>query len=211
MNHVFVDFENMHHVDLALFESKPVNLTLLLGAKQTKLDAGLVEKLIEHAASVKLIRLSSSGRNALDFTLAYYVGRAAALDPAGYFHIVSKDTGFDPLIAHLRNRRIRAHRHDDFVALTFSGPKPLPAAPPSTPASAAATSAPAEDLFPRVLTHLRQHAKNRPKQRKTLERHLLSLCGKGTTESDVASLITRLIKSGKISLNDKGAVIYSLS
>src|SRR4029077_13040812 len=101
VNHVFVDFENVHEIDQKIIGSKTVTFTLLLGAKQTKLDVSLVEKLLEHAASVHLIRITSAGKNALDFTLAYYVGRAVAADPTGFFHIVSKDAGYDPLIEHL--------------------------------------------------------------------------------------------------------------
>ena len=141
MNHVFVDYENVHEVDPAVIGARSVSLTLLLGARQTRLDAALVEKLMEHAASVQLVRLTTSGENALDFALAYYVGRAAAADPTGHFHIVSKDTGFDPLIEHLRSRHIDAHRHNDFTALTFSGSAKPPSALP-------------EDLMPRVLEHL---------------------------------------------------------
>jgi hypothetical protein len=96
MNHVFVDFENVHEVDPALIGAKSVSLTFLLGARQTKLDAALVEKLMEHAASVQRVRLTTSGRNALDFALAYYVGRAVMTDPTSHFHIVSGDTGFAP-------------------------------------------------------------------------------------------------------------------
>src|SRR5258706_6701147 len=138
VNHVFVDFENVHKVDLAVIGSKAVSFTLLVGPRQTKLDVALVEKLFEHAVSVQLVRLTSTGRNALDFTLAYYVGRAVAADPTGYFHIVSKDAGFDPLIEHLRSKHIRARRHDDFAALAFTGPaKPNPptAVPKTKPES----------------------------------------------------------------------------
>jgi hypothetical protein len=81
MNHVFVDYENVHEVAPALIGAKSVSLTLLLGARQTKLDAALVEKLMENAASVQLVRLNTSGRNALDLALAYYVGRAVVADP----------------------------------------------------------------------------------------------------------------------------------
>src|SRR5438105_2086506 len=87
VNHVFVDFENVHEIDLAIIGSKAVSFTLLVGPRQTKLDVSLVEKLFEHAVSVELVRLTSAGRNALDFTLAYYVGRAVAADPTGFFHI----------------------------------------------------------------------------------------------------------------------------
>lgn len=195
MNHVFVDFENVHQVDLAVIGSKAVCFTLLLGARQTKLDAALVEKLMERAASAQLVRLTSSGRNALDFALAYYLGRAVMADPTGYFHIVSKDTGYDPLIEHLRSRHIHVRRHDDFTTLTFSGPPKPPSAPP-------------EDLLARVLDHLRKNTTNRPKRKKTLVSHLLAFAGKTATETDVMKLIERLRKAGHLSLGDKDAVTY---
>ena len=122
VNHIFVDYESVHDLDLAIIGSKAVHLTLLLGAQKTKLDVTVVEKLLQHAATVELIRLKSSGRNALDFTLAYYLGRAVLADPRGYFHIVAKDKGYDPLIEHLRSKHIRVRRHDDFTTLTFSAP-----------------------------------------------------------------------------------------
>lgn len=196
VNHVFVDFENVHEVDLAIIGTKAVSFTLLLGARQTKLDAALVEKLLEHAASVHLVRLASSGKNALDFALAYYMGRAVMADPTGYFHIVSKDTGFDPLVEHLRSRHINAHRHDDFSTLTFSrAPKP-PAASPS------------EDLLPRVLEHLRKNAASRPKRKKTLVSHLRAFAGKAATEADVLDLVERLRGARHLSIGEKDAVTY---
>src|SRR5215831_6557733 len=121
VNHIFVDYENVHTVDSSIFGNKTVHLTLLLGANKAKLDSELVEKLLNHAAAVELIRLESSGRNALDFSLAYYVGRAVAANPLGHFHIVSKDKGYDPLIEHLRSKHIRVKRHGDFSTLTFTG------------------------------------------------------------------------------------------
>jgi hypothetical protein len=195
INHVFVDFENVHEVDPSVIGARSVSLTLLLGARQTKLDAALVEKLLEHAASVQLVRLTTSGTNALDFALAYYVGRAAVADPTGWFHIVSKDTGFDPLIEHLRSRHIHARRHDDFTTLTFSAPAKLPPTPP-------------EDLMPRVLEHLAKHVNNRPKRKKTLVSHLLAFSGNGATEADALGLVERLVKDRRISIGEKDAVTY---
>ena len=195
MNHVFVDFENVHRVDASVFGTKSASFTLLLGARQTMLDAALVEKLMEHAASVQLVRLTSSGNNALDFALAYYVGRAVMADPNGCFHIVSKDTGFEPLIEHLRSRHIDAHRHNDFTSLTFSGPAKPPSAPP-------------EDLLTRVLGHLRKNANNRPKRKKTLVSHLLAVSGKAATEADVMNLIEGLRKAGHLTIGDRDAVTY---
>jgi hypothetical protein len=165
MNHVFVDYENMHTLDPGVIGQKAVTVTILLGAKQTKMNLDVVEKLVEHAASVHLVRLTSTGRNALDLTLAFYLGRAVLADPTAYFHIVSKDKDFDPLIEHLHSRHVKARRHDDFTALTFSGPTKTPPAQTET-------------LVSRVLKHLRKNARNRPKSKKTLVAHLRTLAGK---------------------------------
>ncbi len=195
VNYVFVDYENVHDVDLSLIGSKTVYLTLLLGARQTKLDAPLVEKLIAHASSVQLVRLNSSGKNALDFALAYYVGRAVQADPNAWFHIISKDTGFDPLIEHLKSRHIRAYRHTDYATLTFStAPKP-PAPGPDA-------------LVLQVLEHLQKHTNNRPKRKKTLASHLAPLCKKSATEVD--TLIEKLRQAGHLKIGDQGAVTYHL-
>lgn len=99
-----------------------MSFTLLVGSKQTKLDTDLVVKLMEHASSVNLVKLTSSGKNALDFTLAYYLGRVAVTDPTAYFHIIAKDTGYDPLIKHLRERHINVQRHASCSDLSFTWP-----------------------------------------------------------------------------------------
>jgi hypothetical protein len=199
MNHIFVDYENVHEVDPALIGAKSVSLTLLLGARQTKLDAALVEKLMEHAASVQLVRLTTSGKNALDFALAYYVGRAVMADPTGHFHIVSGDTGFDPLIEHLRSRHIQADRHDNFIPLTTPSPAPAAAKPPS---------APPEDLLTRASEHLRKLVTNRPKRKKTLISHLRARFDKTATDAAMLDLVNRLSKAGHITIGEKEAVTY---
>src|SRR6266478_2644559 len=164
INHVFVDFENVHEIDLDVIGSKAVSFTLLVGPRQTKLDVSLVEKMFEHAVSVQLVRLTAAGRNALDFTLAYYVGRSVAADPTGYFHIVSKDTGYDPLIEHLQSRHISARRHDSFATLTFAAPakSATPGSPPKAPKLKSQLKPTAQlpvlsERTTQVLEHFRSH------------------------------------------------------
>lgn len=205
VNHVFVDYENVHTVEPAIIGSKTVHVTLLLGAKNTKLDATVVEKLMQHAATVEMIRLTSSGRNALDFTLAYYVGRAVLADPSGYFHIVSKDRGYDALITHLRSKHIRARRHEDFSTLTFSA---SPAASPPKPKPPVPAL---ESLELRVLVHLRKPSTNRPRTQQKLVSHLVTHLGKKVTETDVLELVQMMSQAGHFVIDDKGKVIYHLS
>ena len=217
MNHVFVDFENMHHVDLSVIGNKGVSFTLLVGAKQTKLDATLVEKLIEHAASVKLIRLASSGKNALDFTLAYYLGRAVLADPTAYFHVVSKDGGYDPLIEHLRSRGFRARRHEGFATLTFSGPPKAsasvaPATAPKVKAAAKPKAAAAglEEQAAQVLEHLRKPTTTRPRNQSKRICYLVAHLGHKNTEAESQKVVDKLVAIGHLVVGEKGLVKYQL-
>lgn len=185
MNHVFVDFKNVHQVDLTLIGAKAVSFTLMVGAKQTKLDSALVEMMMAHSSSVQLVKLKSSGKNALDFALAYCLGRAALADPTAYFHIIAKDGGYDPLIEHLRNRHINVQRHKSCAELTFTWPGKM--APVSELAvktvgkkavkktaakkakkTVAKTVDSADEWLERVVKNLRNHPKARPVKKKSL-------------------------------------------
>lgn len=222
MNHVFVDFENMHHVDLSVLGAKAVSFTLLLGAKQTKLDVALVEKLMAHAASVQLIRLTSSGKNALDFALAYYLGRSVLADPTAYFHVVAKDGGYDPLIEHLRSRGFRARRHESFDTLTFSGPPKAAAtvaSAPPVPAPKAKAKAVAKpkaavagpvDHMARAVERLRKNVKSRPNTKTKLLRDLKAKMGNAATDQDAMAILDGLIKRGHITIADNEGVAYHL-
>lgn len=113
------------------------------------------------------------------------------------FHIISKDTGFDPLIEHLKSRSVRAYRHSDYTSLTFkAGSQPTPKV--------------TDDLKARVITRLRKHPNNRPKRKKTLVSHLTDAFLKSSNGTGVEELIKDLIKDGQLQISDKGAVTYSL-
>lgn len=225
MNHVFVDFENVHQIDLSVIGDKSVSFMLLVGASQSKLDVALVEKLMERAASVQLVRLTSSGRNALDFALSYYVGRAAVSDPAGYFHIISKDTGFNPLVEHLRSRNIRARRHDDFASLSFSTPsktlagppkvalsppKPVPAQKPAVTKPAKASASPLKpklSLAEALEKRLRESPRTRPRSKKKLI-HFAQQLGHKATEAEAGAAIEKLRKDAHLEIDAKSAATY---
>jgi hypothetical protein len=224
VNHVFVDFENLRAVDPAIIGAKAVHLTLLLGASQTKLEATLVENLLQHAATVKMVRLASSGRNAVDFVLAYYLGRAVLADPCGYFHIVSKDKGYDPLIEHLRGKHIHARRHDDFTTLTFSASaKTPPAALPPIPPPDASKSKPSpnpqpppsteptlDELERGVLEHFRNPATTRPRTKTRLLSFLVAHHANKMTQPQASSLVDSLSRAGHLLIDANGKITYHL-
>jgi hypothetical protein len=208
INYVFLDYENVRKFDPKVIGNRTVSFTLLVGAKQPKLPVELVEALLENSASVQLVRLSSSGKNALDFTLTYYLGRAVQADPRAYFHVISKDKGFDPMIEHLRTREIRAKRHEDFSTLTFAmPPKADQAASAGKIVKQALTP---DESFARALAHLKKNINNRPKRKVTLVKHLTAFIGLGATDAKVEALIKRLNNDGHIKIGSDNAVTYQL-
>jgi hypothetical protein len=222
-NHVFVDLENVKVIDLSVIGGKNLILHLFIGPNNKKLDIEVVELLLEHAQAVKMIRSPKAGKNALDFVLAYHLGQAVLGDPKGYFHIVSKDTGFDALVELLKSRHVKVKRHDDWSGLHFnSAPKPpsepkapeivvkAPAPkPPETVAKAPAPkplSAGAEKL----LENLRKSVKNRPLRKQTLVNHAKSSLGKEATPEMGERVVGELQKAGYLAIDNKGAVSYKL-
>jgi hypothetical protein len=132
VNHVFVDLENVKVIDPAVIGGKNLMLHLFLGPHQMRLDVEVVEKLLEHAQTVRMVRTVKSGKNTLDFVLAYHLGQAVLADPKGYYHIVSKDVGYDALVDLLKSRHVKVKRHDDWTALNFHAqPKPAVVVSPS--------------------------------------------------------------------------------
>ena len=226
-NHVFVDFENVHEIDPAVFGHKSVSFTLLLGPSQKKLDASLVEQLLNHSGTVELVRLTEPGKNALDFALAYYLGCAVQSDPLGFFHIVSHDKGFDPLIEHLRRRHVRARRHDDFSGLHFNGdgkavpaapqapdkpptpkPSPTPAPLPRRGPTTAPVATPIGEQAQQLLENLRKNAKNRPGKEATLVRHTRSFFGDKIDDAKAKALIGELHTAKFLIIDSKGKLDY---
>ncbi len=216
-NHVLVDFENVCDIDATILDNKGVILVLLVGAARKTLDLDLVEKLLPHAAAVQLIRLTSSGKNALDFALAYYLGCAATADPHGFFHIISKDKGFDPLVEHLQSRHLRVRRHDGFAMLDFcsrpqttAADSAVPAAKPKAVPKPKPEPVTIEALTGQVLAHLRKTSTNRPKSRKTLVRYVVTHLGNGTTDAQAESVVENLSQAGHVVADSKGSLTYWL-
>lgn len=192
--YIFVDYENVHEVDLDLVAGKAVVVELVLGENHNKLSLELVERLLKYAAQVKLIKAGKSGRNALDFVLAYRVGVASVADPKGFFHIVSRDAGFDALILHLRRQHLFARRDETFAkAFEVEAPSVAPA-----------------DRTKVIIERLKKNKTNRPKRKKTLVSHINSYFGNKLADSELEAIVEALTKERIIQVGEKGEVLYKL-
>lgn len=194
LHHVFVDFENVPEIDLGLVAGKPVQVTLLIGKNQTKLPTSFSLQLHRHAAQVQPVEVGGSGRNALDLTLACYLGQAIQQWPAAQFHIVSGDRDFEPMIAHFVAKKILVARYEAFHLLPFvARPKPASGKKAVPPKNAPPPKPTPVERCDRVIARLTDPANaNRPSTRKALLAHLKASLGKESSDAAVADCLARL-------------------
>lgn len=215
---VFVDFENVPDVDLGGVEGKPVHVTLLIGKNQGKIDFALVDQIHRLSAQVELVKVGASGRNALDLTLACYLGQEVQQNPGAEFYIVSKDRDFEPMIDHLRGKNIKVTRHDSFATLPFL-PKPKKhspvkvaapvktSAPGKAVASVQATSG--DERFEKLVTRLKNNSAPRPKKKSSLLAHINTVFGGKLNEMEQNQKLAELVRRGVLSIDAKDKVTYA--
>ena len=202
---VFVDFENVPNIDLALVTGRPVKVTLLIGKNQKKIDLSLVQQIHQQANRVVLIEVGASGRNALDLTLACYLGQAVQQNPSIGFCIVSKDKDFDPLVAHLTAQGVVVSRHESFAALPFLSPPTKSAAGrASAPASGPAPA----DRLQKLILSFRKNAAPRPKKKARLLALINNAHGGKLDAAGQEQILDRLKELQIVALDAAGKVTY---
>jgi hypothetical protein len=108
--YILIDYENVQPANLDQLRDQGYLVRVFLGAVQDRLPLSMVRRLQVLGPSLEYIQTSGSGRNALDFYIAYYLGRKSLEAPSARFYIISGDMGFDPLLRHLRSQGIACRR-----------------------------------------------------------------------------------------------------
>lgn len=187
---VLVDFENVQKLDLARLPAH-ARIRIFVGAQQAKLPTALVLQAQALGLAIEWIRIDGNGPNALDFHIACHLGEGLARTPQAEFVIVSRDTGFDPLLRHLKVRGLHCRREA-----------------PATPAKAAPK--PVLDANAQIVVELlkRTDKNKRPRKRKTLTNHLVNHFQKKLSPEQVAGAIAQLMKAKLIGGTDS-ALAYN--
>jgi PIN domain len=109
-SHLLIDLENVQPENLSLLKGRHFKVKVFLGTNQSKLQRAMVLEMQALGESAEYVEIEGRGKNALDFHIAYYLGRLSAENPKADFHVISGDKGFDPLISHLVRQRITYRR-----------------------------------------------------------------------------------------------------
>ena len=167
---------------------------VFVGDHQSKVTFEVASALQQMGSRAEYIKITGNGKNALDFHIAYYLGQLALKEPEAFFHIVSKDTGFDPLIQHLKAHKILACRSVDVSEIPI-----LKTTAPKTRA----------DKITLVIEDLKRRRASKPRAVKTLISTISSIFQKQLSEQQVESIITALKKQGVLDISGT-KVSYSL-
>jgi hypothetical protein len=184
---VLIDFENVQPKNLEILHNHSFKLYVFVGANQTKIPFDLAAAMQNLGKDAHYIKISGNGKNALDFHIAFYIGQLATQDPDGYFHIVSKDTGFDPLIKHLKTKKIRVQRQKDLAEIPFLR---MP------------SEASSDEKITLIVKNLIGRGQSRPRKIKTLCNTINSLFTPKMQESELMALVNELQKKKYITVND---------
>ncbi len=184
-NVVLVDYENVQPKDLGLLKDGPFKVKVFLGPSQSKVPVALAAALQPLGTNAEYVLLETSGTNALDFHIAYYLGELSHEEPAAFFHIISKDSGFDALVRHLTARKIRVQRSTCIADIPYFKPS-LPAAP--------------DAQVEAVVADLVRRKGSKPRTKKTLLSTLHALFKKELSEQQLSQLFAELCSRGIVKL-----------
>lgn len=187
-NYILIDYENVSSPTvLDVLAQGHFKVIVFVGASQPKVTYEVASTLQKLGDKATYIKISSNGSNALDFHVAYYIGQLTIKEPDAYFHIISKDKGFDPLIAHLKEHKIFALRSSDITEISI------------IKSSTANTT---QERIAIVLTKLSQLVSGKPRTVRTLTSTINALFQKLLSAEDLAKLIQELVKQKIIEIND---------
>ena len=191
-NYVFIDYENVQPESISGLDKGNFHILVFLGAHQSKLNTNLVRCLQPLGTRVEYIVISGAGKSALDFHIACYLGERAAIEPDAYFHLISKETGFDPLIQHLNERNILASRSCSINEIAVLQKSSLTTLPERTSV---------------VKARLAQ-MEGKPGTVKTLSSTINALFQKTLSEDEVDMVVKDLCGKGVIAIINKTRVAY---
>jgi len=193
-NFVLIDMENVRPENLGLLTGGQFKVKVFAGSQQKNVSIDMAQALQPFGAEAEYVRIEGHGKNALDFHIAYYIGRLAAESPGAFFHIISKDAGFDPLIRHLKSKKIFCLRWaaiEDIPLVRLLHSKSLP------------------DRVAAVVDFLSRRNAGRPKTLKTLSSAIGTLFQGGLSVEELEKILESLKKRGVVTEHG-GKIAYAL-
>ncbi|TWO69124.1 hypothetical protein FN976_20530 [Caenimonas sedimenti] len=191
---LLLDYENVPKVDLSVLD-EGFRAVIFVGRNQEPPRASKSKQNAHRFARVDFQKIDGMGKNALDFHIAFHLGRLFETSPETECIVIAKDKGYDPLLAHLNKNGMKCRRvasWDDLVAAR-TGSDSTPKVDGSSAQVGAAIEVPIAELT----------VCSRCKKASTIEHHggrWCTNCGRFAAPPDPALLPSAKMKQGSGSL-----------
>jgi hypothetical protein len=90
MIHILIDYESIQPRHLETWADEDIHVTVFVGAHQNRLPFDLLAAMQALGARGRYVKLRHTGKNLLDFHLAFHLGELVAGDPAATYRIVQR-------------------------------------------------------------------------------------------------------------------------
>ncbi len=185
---LLVDFENVQQVELAGLDDS-YRVIIFVGADQKSVPFDLVTRAQQLGSRIEWQKITGNGSNALDFFIAFQLGRVFDATPKPECLVLSRDKGFDPLIKYLTANGMKCRRIGSLAELHH---KAVSAPPP-----------PEDPKLRRVVEVLgKVDRRARPRKRKTLSQHISAMFQKKIQRQEVDRIIGVMQTRGLITETD---------
>jgi hypothetical protein len=201
-NIILIDYENVQKHDLRPLLAHDVLIKVFYNKNQ-KVGFDFLKLAVEFGKDkFHAIQIEGQGKNAADFHIAYFIGKLLNENKDADFHIISRDTGFKPLVDFLNQGKKEPFCFVESSIADMSGIKPvLLAVKPVMPRTI-------ENWYALVVGKLTTSKAQKPKKKKTLRNQIISVCKRKINEND-ADLIIQKLMDNKIIECKNELIIYS--
>ena len=211
---VLIDYENIQPKSVVSLADKNCAVYIFTGKTQVKMPIELAVSMQDLGSKGKYIITNHNGKNALDFHIAYYVGKITEelKDEKLSFCVISKDKGYDGLISFLKSNKISIARYSD-VESVFASTKANISVNTKTTTKKAENCISKESIdekVKKVTIHLNQNPNSKPKTESGLRNKILHGFGTAFSGSDATEIINFMKKQKIITIKNK-KVSYQIS
>lgn len=190
-----IDYENVQPKNLSDLNGHSIKVLVFVGPNQRKVSIKVASELEPLGADSRCIQVSKSGKNALDFHIAFKLGELSKSEPNAVFHVISKDKGYDALLDHLRKQGFKVQRSKAIPQV----PIPKTATPKADPAK-----------LEKIVQNLISRNASKPRKKTTLLNTIKSLFEKSLKDSELTTLVEELERLGYIQIGEAEKVSYHL-
>lgn len=139
--HVLLDYENVQPTEGELRAMVPdaTQVWVFHGPHQQQVE----KRFSSFGTGATAVKISKTGKNALDFHLSFYMGYIASRNQASSIVVVANDKGYEPVLMHAKDMGFSVRQQAHGAAKSVVVAKPSPPAKKTVPAKKASSGKPA--------------------------------------------------------------------